>query len=140
MPGNPPPISDVIEDGVAVPKSDVRSYANTRGTVRMADAAEVQAADLTAVFQIHVGLALYYRDGDDTTSADDGVTILVDAAGNRWKRAPVLLPIYAFSDLPDAADWEGGLLYISDEDGGAVPAFSDGTNWRRVTDRTIAST
>lgn len=33
----------------------------------------------------------------------------------------------------------GRLLFIPDEAGGAVPAFSDGTNWRRVTDRAIVS-
>ena len=31
------------------------------------------------------------------------------------------------------------MIYVSDEAGGAVPAFSDGTNWRRVTDRVIVS-
>ena len=31
------------------------------------------------------------------------------------------------------------LIYVTDEAGGAVPAFSDGTNWRRVTDRAIVS-
>ncbi len=29
----------------------------------------------------------------------------------------------------------GQLIYVTDEVGGAVPAFSDGTEWRRVTDR-----
>lgn len=33
----------------------------------------------------------------------------------------------------------GGMLYISNESGGAVPAFGDGTNWRRVTDRAVIS-
>ena len=32
-----------------------------------------------------------------------------------------------------------GLIFVTDETGGAVPAFSDGTNWRRVTDRAIVS-
>jgi hypothetical protein len=31
------------------------------------------------------------------------------------------------------------MIYVSDETGGAVMAFSDGTNWRRVTDRQIVS-
>lgn len=31
----------------------------------------------------------------------------------------------------------GSVIYVSNESGGAVPAYSDGTNWRRVTDRTI---
>lgn len=38
-----------------------------------------------------------------------------------------------------ASLWQGAMIYISDETGGAVPAFSDGTNWRRVTDRAVAS-
>lgn len=33
----------------------------------------------------------------------------------------------------------GGAIYVSDETGGGVLAFSDGTNWRRVTDRAVIS-
>lgn len=32
-----------------------------------------------------------------------------------------------------------GLIYVSDAIGGPVPAFSDGINWRRVTDKAIVS-
>lgn len=39
--------------------------------------------------------------------------------------------------LPDGE--AGQVVYVSDESGGAVPAFHDGTNWRRVTDRAIVS-
>jgi len=35
-----------------------------------------------------------------------------------------------------AAAGAGAMIYVSDETGGAVLAFSDGTNWKRVTDRT----
>ena len=31
------------------------------------------------------------------------------------------------------------MITVTDETGGAVPAFADGTNWRRVTDRAIVS-
>ena len=31
------------------------------------------------------------------------------------------------------------MIYVSNESGGAVIAFSDGTNWRRVTDRAVIS-
>lgn len=31
----------------------------------------------------------------------------------------------------------GDQVYISNETGGAVLAFSDGTDWRRVTDRSV---
>jgi hypothetical protein len=33
----------------------------------------------------------------------------------------------------------GQIIYVSNESGGAVLAFSDGTNWRRVTDRAVVS-
>ena len=48
----------------------------------------------------------------------------------------VQLTSYTVTTLPSAAT-AGGLIFVSDETGGAVPAFSDGTNWRRVTDRAI---
>ena len=40
--------------------------------------------------------------------------------------------------LPSAAV-PGEIIFVNDETGGAVLAFSDGTNWRRVTDRAIVS-
>lgn len=42
------------------------------------------------------------------------------------------------AELPEATP-AGKLLYVSDEVGGATVAFSDGTNWRRVTDNAIVS-
>ena len=33
----------------------------------------------------------------------------------------------------------GSIVYVSDETGGAVIAFYDGTNWRRATDRVVVS-
>lgn len=52
---------------------------------------------------------------------------------------PQTLPAYTVATLPAAASWLAALIYVSNESGGAVPAFSDGTNWRRVTDRAIVS-
>jgi hypothetical protein len=43
------------------------------------------------------------------------------------------------ADLPDAAMNLSLLIYVSDEAGGAVPAFSDGVSWRRITDRAVVS-
>ena len=31
------------------------------------------------------------------------------------------------------------IVYCTDETGGSIPAFYDGTNWRRVSDRAIVS-
>jgi hypothetical protein len=53
--------------------------------------------------------------------------------------APLPLMAFEVSDLPSAAIWEGAIVYVPDEDGGAVLAFSDGTDWRRSTDRSVVS-
>lgn len=50
----------------------------------------------------------------------------------------VTIPSYIVTELPSVTT-RPGLIFVSDETGGAVPAFSDGTNWRRVTDRAIVS-
>jgi hypothetical protein len=50
---------------------------------------------------------------------------------------PAVLPSYTVAGVPSASSFTGGMIYVTNETGGAVPAFSDGTNWRRVTDRTI---
>lgn len=52
--------------------------------------------------------------------------------------AMYLLPSYTVAGLPTAAN-NGGFIYVTNESGGAVPAFSDGVNWRRVTDRAIVT-
>lgn len=48
------------------------------------------------------------------------------------------LPSYTVASPPSTAAI-GTMIYVTDESGGAVPAFYDGTNWRRVTDRAVIS-
>jgi len=48
------------------------------------------------------------------------------------------LPSYTVSSAPTTSSI-GAMIYVTDETGGAVPAFFDGTNWRRVTDRAAIS-
>ena len=45
---------------------------------------------------------------------------------------------YKVDGLPSAAQ-PGQMIYVSDETGGSVMAFSDGSNWRRITDRAVVS-
>ena len=45
---------------------------------------------------------------------------------------------YTVATVPSAAQ-PGQMIFISNETGGAVMAFSDGTNWRRITDRAVIS-
>lgn len=53
---------------------------------------------------------------------------------------PLKVPSYTVAGVPSAATaGAGAMIYVSNESGGAVIAFSDATNWRRVTDRAIIS-
>lgn len=63
---------------------------------------------------------------------------------DRLKSSPFRIAAYAVADLPSATEWGdndtfSSLVHVTDEIGGAVLAFSDGTNWRRVTDRAVVS-
>jgi hypothetical protein len=49
-----------------------------------------------------------------------------------------VLPSFTTTTLPSASI-AGSMIYVTNEAGGAVPAFADGTNWRRVTDRAIVT-
>lgn len=47
---------------------------------------------------------------------------------------------YTVGTVPSAStNGAGSIIYVSNETGGATPAFSDGTNWRRVADRAVIS-
>ena len=46
---------------------------------------------------------------------------------------------YTVATVPAPSLGPGTTIYVSNESGGAVLAFSDGSNWRRVTDRAVIS-
>lgn len=47
---------------------------------------------------------------------------------------------YTVATVPLASLFAAGaIIHVADESGGAVSAFSDGTNWRRMTDRAVIS-
>lgn len=72
---------------------------------------------------------------NNADSADSDIS-----AKNGTFSGPVKLPSYTVSGVPSAStSGAGAQIYVSNETGGAVTAFSDGTNWRRVTDRAIIS-
>jgi len=53
---------------------------------------------------------------------------------------PFELPSYTVANLPTSGIGAGAMAYCTNDAGGAVPVFYDGSAWRRVTDRTVAST
>ncbi len=74
-------------------------------------------------------------------AASGYVTQPLSLTTKEWVEAlfavPVKFPSYTVATLPTATAAQQ--IYVSDETGGAVMAFSDGTNWRRCTDRVIVS-
>ncbi len=86
------------------------------------------------------------------TAGDDKLHLKLSPDGTTWAEAlvadpatgrialaaPLGLASSTVAALP-AATPPGQLLYVSNESGGPVLAFSDGTAWRRVTDRAVVS-
>jgi hypothetical protein len=69
-------------------------------------------------------------------NSNNGVTVETDSRVNFNGSVPIL-PSFAKASLPSAATFVRGMIYVTDDVGGATPAFSDGTNWRRVADRAV---
>jgi uncharacterized protein DUF2793 len=76
----------------------------------------------------HEGMRVWVND-EDQTYMWDGAAWVVNTAQMRD---------YTVATVPSAA-LPRRLIYVTNETGGAVPAFNDGTNWRRVTDRAVVS-
>ena len=49
------------------------------------------------------------------------------------------LPTFTVATLPSVSTFVRGMIWVSDETGGAQPAFSNGTNWLRFSDGAIVS-
>ena len=63
---------------------------------------------------------------------------------DRLGDGPLMIRGYTVATAPDPTEWSdatnySAMIFVSDETGGATLAFTDGTNWRRVQDRTIIS-
>lgn len=59
--------------------------------------------------------------------------------GSETPTAPVIFKSYLKAALPSASKYVNGMIIVSNDVGGLTPAFSDGTNWRRVADRNVIS-
>jgi len=114
----------------------------------------VDSATDTITFGVQSGSELFV-DGADFGTVEEPVTVsddlglVTDAVTQEADLGTLVtsgliypdqfvLPSYTVSTLP-AATPAGQMVYVTNESGGAVPAFADGTNWRRVTDRAIVT-
>lgn len=76
---------------------------------------------------------------DAVTPAVTDKYVVEPTAGVAQYSTGIFLPTYTVATVPSAVTYVRRLIYVSDEAGGAQPAFSDGTNWRRFTDRAVVS-
>lgn len=117
-------------------RSVIRSPAN--GNIKLGDSAEtafglLQFGGVTSSYPAikRNGAAINFRLSDD--SADASITAASITASTFLKSGS-----YTVATVPSAAtSGAGARIYVSDEVGGATPAFSDATNWRRYADRAI---
>lgn len=91
------------------------------------------------------GVVQFHNNQDTATpilrcTTNSRTVLSVPASGSISAGAPIQLLRATLASLPSAStSGDGAMIYVSDAADGAVPAFSDGTNWRRVTDRAIVS-
>lgn len=67
-----------------------------------------------------------------------GVIIATSNSTIQVYNVPIVFPSYTVATLPSASP-AGQMIYVSDESGGEVMAFSNNTHWLRVTDRATVS-
>jgi len=80
MAGNPHP---VFQDGVPVQKGNARAYL----PIRLGNPDALRALDGSTFWLCYIQtlVAFFYRDTSDTTSEDNGASIIVDGSGGIWK-------------------------------------------------------
>jgi hypothetical protein len=74
-----------------------------------------------------------------TYTISSPTTITLSPASEVLNTAPFTLYARTVAQLAALTASAGAMVYCTNETGGAIPVFFDGTNWRRVTDRAIAS-
>lgn len=79
------------------------------------------------------------NDAQDTFTNAFAVNRSGAAITNVTYGVPVGLSSYAKASLPTTAGASGQMIYVTDDTGGATPAFCDGANWRRTADRNVIS-
>lgn len=136
---DPPEFAKALNEGVVASLDSVTSDDVAEGSNNLF----LQPSDQTKLNGIEDGAtadqtaAEILAAWESESGIDDADVIQRD--GSIPFTGPVIVPSYTVVGVPTASSWAQGIIYVSDETGGAVLAFSDGTNWRRVTDRAVIS-
>ena len=80
-----------------------------------------------------------YEDVTGTTGPKTNTGLTYNATTGALGTELVTLTPKTVAQLASVTATDGSIVYVSDETGGGVVAFYDGTNWRRVTDRVVVS-
>lgn len=119
--------------GVGAQRIDEAS--NSRTTLRVLSGGVHSGTDASGVFYLEGGAS----GPKVVANARVGIGVAEPTARLHVDGA-VRVKALAKADLPPAAsEGAGAVLMVSDEAGGATLAFSDGSAWRRVTDRAVVS-
>jgi hypothetical protein len=110
--------------------TDTLTIAASGGSEIFVDGADFGTVEETVTLSDDLGLVT-----DAVTAESDLGTIVTSGL---IYPDQFVLPSFTTTTLPSASV-AGAMIYVTNETGGAVPAFADGTNWRRVTDRAIVS-
>lgn len=74
-----------------------------------------------------------------TYTISSPTTITLDAVGEIINDSPMKLVNKTVTELGLIVASVGSVAFCTNESGGSVPVFFDGTNWRRMTDRAVIS-
>ena len=89
------------------------------------------------------GLVQFHNNEDNGTpilrcTTNTKTVLSVPADGSIIAGAPLRLVTHTVDALPDpVASGAGAMVYVSNASDGGVPAFCDGSVWRRITDRNV---
>ncbi len=125
----------VAGDGIAITadsSTDTLTFAVTGGSEIFVDGADFGTVTEAVTLSDDLGTV----DAAVDQEADLGTIV---TAGIFYPDQ-LVLPSKTVAELANiSASPAGQFVFCSNESGGSIPAFSDGTNWRRVTDRAIVT-
>jgi hypothetical protein len=130
--------------GFTVSGSAVAAFGSTFATfLTPIELLDGSAAVPSLLFDSDPDTGIFYggSTGEIGFSSDAAEVVTISPTGlavnNVNATEQMVLPSYTVATVPTGVT--GGMIFVTDEGGGAVPAFFDGSDWRRVTDRTIVS-
>ena len=145
---------------IAVAGETTVSADNTSDTVTLAEGSGISITTDAANNTITIGSvatdSIFATGGDmdlvtEVVTVSEDLGLITDVATVEYDLGSIvtsgviqpdrlILPTKTVAQLANlSATPAAQFVYCSDESGGSVPAFSDGANWRRVTDRAIVT-